>query len=157
MRLVQAFAALLLTAVLPAGHAFSQADPKPDVIEVRLVAEHVGDGQMMVLEGSQEAVAVGSVRVLSSADFDGVGDVDHVDGQPGFEVSLTPAGARKLKEFSTENVGRTLAIIVDGKLLMTPRIVDPIVSGGFLLTMSSDVEARDLRAKIKRAIEDRAR
>ena len=157
MRLVQTFAVVLLAAVLPAGHAFSQADPKPDVIEVRLVAKPVGGGQMMMLEGTQKAVAVGSVRVLSSADFDGVGDVDHVDGQPGFEVSLTPAGAKKLKEFSTENVGRTLAIVVDGKLLMTPRIVDPIVTDGFLLTISSDVEARDLQAKIKRAIEDRGR
>jgi hypothetical protein len=39
-----------------------------------------------------------------------------VEGKPGFNVALTPAGAQKYEQISAENVGRSLAIIAGGKI-----------------------------------------
>jgi preprotein translocase subunit SecD len=77
-----------------------------------------------------------------------------VEGQPGFEVTLTEAGSAKLAKLSKENVGKSLAFIVGGKLLMTPTIRDPILADGFLLTTSGgEDQARELAAIVSRAVE----
>jgi preprotein translocase subunit SecD len=73
------------------------------------------------------------------------------EGQPGFEIGLTSDGSNRLTQALSENVGRTLAFIVDGKLLMAAPIVEPVTANGFLLTMNSVDEAEDLAAKIDRA------
>ena len=97
-------------------------------------------------------VAVAAETLLGPADFASVGEVEWVEGKPGFNVALTPAGAAKFERVSSENVGRTLAIIVDGKILMTPKILDPVRAQGFLLTVNTETEARDLAAKVGRAV-----
>jgi preprotein translocase subunit SecD len=92
--------------------------------------------------------------VLGARDFKSAGDVLWVEGQPGFEVALTKAGSAKLARLSTENVGKSLAFIVGGKLLMTPTIRDPIRADGFLLTTSGgEDEARKLAALVSRALD----
>ena len=81
-----------------------------------------------------------------------VGQVEWVEGKPGFNVALTSAGARKYERISTENVGRTLAIIVDGRILMTPKILDPVRAQGFLLTVNTEAEAGKLAEKVRQAV-----
>ena len=143
-----------LVTCLMGWNAMSVASERFDIIEIRLVAENPGiDGPRLTLDGTEQVVEVETAPLLSSSDFVGTGDVGRTEGKAGFEVQLTRSGAETLKRISTENVGRSLALIVDGKLLMTPKILDPIVADGFLVTVNgSEAEARGLAAKINKAI-----
>ncbi len=72
--------------------------------------------------------------------------------KPGFNVALTPDGAKKFERISSERVGRTLAIIIDGKVVMAPKILDPVRPRGFLLTLNSEAEARELAEKVRQVV-----
>lgn len=145
-----AIAFVLLALLSAAAPSFAGAGFAP--IEIRLVAQGPGAGQPLAVEGSDRTLAVEPETLLGPSDFAGVGTVEWVEGKPGFEVALTPAGAKRLEWLSSQNVGRTLAIIADGKILMTPKILDPVRVPGFLLTVNSGSEARDLAAKVRRAV-----
>ncbi|XSG82574.1 MAG: SecDF P1 head subdomain-containing protein [Methyloligella sp. ZOD6] len=152
MRPFRPLGVVVMLALLLAGAASSHAAPEFQTIEIRLVAQEPGDGAARLVEGDAKAFHVEPETLLGPSDFSGVGDVERVEGKPGFNVALTPAGAAKYERISAENVGRTLAIIVDGKVLMTPRILDPVRAQGFLLTVNSEAEAKDLAAKVRQVV-----
>jgi preprotein translocase subunit SecD len=148
---------ILICAVLPAalfgGSAVATSNADFGAIEIRLVADKPGnEGPSLTLKGTHRLVEVSPVPLLSASDFVGAGDVQWIEGKPGFDVQLTGAGADKLAKASTENAGKTLALIVDGKLLGTPKILDPIVASGFLLTVDSEASARELVMNVNRAL-----
>lgn len=135
-----------------AGTAVSQAGPGFDPIEIRLVAPQPKGGPTVVVAGGDRTLEVEPRTLLGPSDFVSVGEVEWVAGEPGFNVTLTPTGGKKYERISTENVGRTLAIIIDGKILMTPKILDPVQAQGFLLTLNTEPEARELAAKIRQVV-----
>jgi preprotein translocase subunit SecD len=52
------------------------------------------------------------------------------EGSPALNLELTPVGAQKIREFTSKNVGKRLAFIVDGKLIRAPVIRDVITGPG---------------------------
>ncbi|WP_316189597.1 SecDF P1 head subdomain-containing protein [Bradyrhizobium sp. SZCCHNS1054] len=135
-----------------AGPAISQAASGFGPIEIRLVAQEPRGGPTAVVAGDDRKLEVEPETLLGPSDFVSVSQVEWVEGKPGFNVVLTPAGAEKYERISTENVGRTLAIIVDGKILMTPKILDPVRAQGFLLTLNTEPEAQALAAKVRQVV-----
>jgi preprotein translocase subunit SecD len=119
-------------------------------IEIRLVTPN--GGLTVAVAGNGGTRQVEREVLLEPADFKSVGEVETVDGKPGFNVGLTPAGAAKYEQISTEHVGRTLAIIIDGKVVLAPKILDPVKAEGFLVTVNTGAEARDLQQKVRQAI-----
>ncbi len=152
MHLTRLFGILFMLIAGLAGPAVSQAAPAFEPIEIRLVAQQGRGGAAVAVAGHGRTLEVESEMLLGPPDFVGVGEVEWVEGKPGFNVALTPAGAKKYERISTENVGRTLAIIVDGKIVMAPKILDPVRAQGFLLTLNSEAEARELAAKVRRVV-----
>ncbi len=64
---------------------------------------------------------------------------------PYVELVLTDAGAQDFERLTGENVGRNLAIVLDGKIHSAPTIRDKIGGGRASITGSFDIkEARDL-------------
>jgi len=55
-------------------------------------------------------------------------------GEPMIEFTLTEDGARKFAEVTRNNVGRRLAIVLDGQLYSAPRIQNPIETGSGQIT-----------------------
>ena len=90
---------------------------------------------------------------MGPTDFASVGQLQWVEGKPGFNVALTPAGVDKFEKLSAANVGRTLAIIVDGKIVTAPKILDPLHAQGFLLTFDTEADAKALGPELRQAIE----
>ena len=150
--LIKTLGFVFLLVTFLAGPARPQADPEFAPIEIRLVAQKAGDGPKLAAEGSARMLEVESETLLGPSDFVGVGQVERVEGKPGFNVTLTRAGARKYERISGANVGRTLAIIVGGKILMTPKILDPVRAQGFLLTVNTEAEAGKLAEKVRQAV-----
>ena len=146
---------LLAAAMLLVASFAATAAASFDAIEIRLVGK---GGPKLTVDGTDRVVEVDRTPMLSARDFESAGEIIWVEGQPGFKVALTDTGSAKLAKLSKENVGRSLAFIVGGKLLMTPTIRDPILADGFLLTTSgSEDDARKLAAIVSEAVESPSR
>ena len=70
-----------------------------------------------------------------------VGGDNLVDAQPSFEDNrpvisfrFDQTGARKFGRVTSKNVGRLLAIVLDGKVISAPRINEPITGGSGIIT-----------------------
>ena len=67
------------------------------------------------------------------------------NGRPGVEVTFTEPAARRLAALTGEARGRTLAVLVDGRLRLAPRVREPIRNGKVYLDgLASVYEAREL-------------
>jgi preprotein translocase subunit SecD len=70
-----------------------------------------------------------------------VGGDNLVDAQPSFDQNrpvisfrFDQTGARKFGRVTSKNVGRLLAIVLDGKVISAPRINEPITGGSGIIT-----------------------
>ena len=145
----------LISALLAclATPAIAQATSHFAIIEIRLVAKAHGGGPSVVVEGTDKSLEVESEPLMGPTDFASVGQLQWVEGKPGFNVALTPAGVDNFEKLSAANVGRTLAIIVDGKIVTAPKILDPLHAQGFLLTFDTEADAKALGPELRQAIE----
>lgn len=73
----------------------------------------------------------------------GIRNVGVIPGQlGGYEVAfeLTPEGTRAFADYTRENVGRALAIVLDKEVISAPRINQPIEDGSATITGNFDYE-----------------
>ena len=114
---------------------------KGPTLEVRLVTEAPSaDSDAMMLTNkqqngspTQEVVHVKRTLLLSQAAVRAVwvwkrGEV------VGIDITLTDAAKTQLAELTRQNVGKRLAIVIDGRLRSAPKIMDEIDNGSFTVT-----------------------
>ena len=74
-------------------------------------------------------------------------------GKPRIQITFTDAGAKRFAKVTRQNIGKRLAIIIDGRLYSAPMIKSEIrggqaeISGNF-----SEPEAQDLATKINQSV-----
>jgi preprotein translocase subunit SecD len=139
-----------VTAVLPSARALRAADkpalPAPRVtVEFRLAeneprAELVG----MPVGDTDEQIYVTKTAALKNADIvKAEAKRSNLDqGSYDVEIEFTPAGAKKMEAISGANIGKRLAVLVDGKVLSAPRLQDKISSRAVITGRISADEAR---------------
>ena len=67
------------------------------------------------------------------------------DGEPVVSFRFDTSGGKRFGDVTTQNVGKLLAIVLDGEVISAPRIREPILGGSGIITGSFSVaEARDL-------------
>jgi preprotein translocase subunit SecD len=88
-------------------------------------------------------VSLSDAPLLTSADVTGA-NASLTEGRHVLNVDLTSEGARRIQRFSEQNVGRTLASVVDGQVLRMPKIQDPIIAKGILIGGFPQAEAERL-------------
>jgi hypothetical protein len=69
-------------------------------------------------------------------------------GQPQIFIRLTDDGAKQLAEATRANIGKGLAIFIDGKLHSAPRITSEINGGEVVITGFSKQGAQDFAARL---------
>jgi hypothetical protein len=70
-------------------------------------------------------------------------------GRPAIEFTLTPAGKTRLAEITRTNIGRRLAILIDGNVVTAPMLISPIEGGKGMITGDfSSAEANTLASLI---------
>jgi preprotein translocase subunit SecD len=124
---------------------------KTAVLEFKLVAEKTGAGTEKLqaanpLPGAaQDYMLDKKVLMSGSAVADArVRPGTQLEG-PYVELILSDRGAREFESITAENVGRNLAIVLDGKVFSAPVIREKIAGGRASITGSFDIkEARDL-------------
>ena len=76
-------------------------------------------------------------------------EFDSQTGVPIVRLVFTEEGGRKLEEVTTARVGRMIAIVVEGRLMSAPRIMEPISAGEAVITGNfTSSEAERLAAGI---------
>ena len=96
------------------------------------------ENEPLLLE--KQAVLVGDALTNASVRFD-----QSQFNEPIVALQFNAAGAKKFAEITAANVGRRLAIVLDGKIQSAPRIREAIPSGEAVITGRFDVAvAQDL-------------
>ena len=116
-------------------------------LNFRLVSNEKNDfGTEILLSDTNEELPV-SKRIIISGDNlqDAQPRLDSQSNQPNVYFSLDRIGAKKFAKSTTDNVGKRIAIILDGKVISAPNVREPITGGnGSISGNFSFQEATDL-------------
>lgn len=103
----------------------------PEGYELKYASE---ENEPLLLE--KQAVLAGDTLTDASVRFD-----QSQFSEPIVALHFNPAGAKKFAEVTAANVGRRLAIVLDGKVQSAPRIREAIPTGEAVITGRFDAQA----------------
>jgi len=107
----------------------------PEGYELRILEEN----------GNKKEILVEKKVVLDGGDIYSVNITEDSDKKPILGVKLSAEGSKKLAKSTKENIGRRLAVILDEKVLMAPRIKEEIPNGELVVTGNFSLdEIKDL-------------
>lgn len=102
---------------------------------IHLVAAGPGGGVVMASSSQGgEPVPIASERHVSNVDVEAARVARTDAGGCQVDVRLTGAGTRKLARLTRDHVGERLALLIDGRVAMTPTIRSEIAQGTVALT-----------------------
>jgi preprotein translocase subunit SecD len=117
--------------------------------EVRLAGPDAKPGVRAAVDpGSGRTIYLDKDVVLTNGDITETGVVT-LPGGFGVEVHLTDGGAAKLRSVTAVNLGRLLAIVVDGKVLAAPTVRSPVAQIGVISGTFTREEADRLAEGIR--------
>ena len=124
---------VVLSLLLLSGCLKNENQNEHLVFELRVAESPSKSGlQEMVLYKSDQKFYVGDSVFLSN-DHISATDIIEWQSNPKIKVDLTPDGTKIFLEFTSENVGRSAAMLIDGELVSAPHINAPIPSGTLLI------------------------
>jgi preprotein translocase subunit SecD len=126
---------------IPGVDKISDDDFRPAKLSFHFVGE-VGGSETDMLDSQDDG---GRIPVERTVIVDG-GDL--VDAQPAFDDRGRPSvsfrfnirGAQRFGRATQENVGRRLAIVLDGRVISAPEVITPILGGSGQITGQFSVE-----------------
>ena len=118
-------------------------------IEVSAIAEVQSESTGPVALNDSTNIPLTGTPLVTSADITGA-RATLTEGQWVLNLDVTEEGARRVQVFSKQNVGRTMAFLVDGKVHRMPRILDPIMGNGFLIGGFERADAERVATAINR-------
>jgi preprotein translocase subunit SecD len=134
LALLTAGASAVCAGVLPSWEVHRPAGVKRSSLAFRLVLDHPGPGTQ-TLKGPD-----GTPRILSSTVVVSQNDITKVevlevpkwreDRPAQFVINLyfKPDAAHRVHQVTLDNMGHLMAIVIDGRIIMAPRINGPIDS-----------------------------
>jgi len=151
-----------LAVCLVAVIAMAADSARPPVFQMRLVAENPSaDSEELICQSTNKEtgrISTEKLNVQKKALLDQTalksavaakGWQDHWQ----VDFSLTPGGTKQFAEITGRNIGKRLAIVIDGRLISAPTIQSQITGGkGQISGTFTKQEAKDLAAKINQAI-----
>jgi RNA polymerase sigma factor (sigma-70 family) len=150
-----------MTVALSSDTAAGGGSPAPSVFQFRLVldAPSAKADSMTVVRPGADAQAAQTLYVqrkvlLDQTDLKSASVITNQPaGKPWIQITFTDAGAKRLAKVAHQNIGKRLAIIIDGRLYSAPTIRSEIRDGLVEITGNfSEQEANDLVAKINQSV-----
>jgi|GEM_PF-2477314 len=114
-------------------------------VEFRLAeSEPAAETVEMPVGETAETIHVQKTAALKNGDIESAKESPSSLDKTFYEVQIafTPAGAKKMKALSEANIGKRLAVLVDGKVLSAPTLRDKISSRAVITGRLSAEEAR---------------
>ena len=93
-------------------------------------------GKTAMLEFKDEA----GNTVLTGTDLKDAKEQTDQSGQNLVALEFSDEGGQKFADLTTKNVGRTIAILLDGEVLTAPNVKEPILGGKAVITGSRTLE-----------------
>ena len=90
-------------------------------------------------------------KVILSGDLLNDADPTYFEGKPAVSFRFNNKGARKFSKITKENIGKVLAIVLDGQVVTAPRINSAIREGNGIISGSFDVKEANEVALLLRA------
>lgn len=145
-RLVEHRGQLQFRAVHPASDDLLARNDCPDGYEVLSAAAATpGLPPRRSVVAREPIPGLGSTNITESAVIR-----DTPDSQPRVALTFDEAGKHRFAEITRENVGRAIAVVLDGGLLMAPRVNEPILGGKCEISgRFSEAEAGELAALLQ--------
>lgn len=138
---------LSMICVCLACGAHRARDSACPAVEMSAVADTQSDSTRSVALNDSRTIHLDRTPIVSNADITRA-DVSQTGDQWALEVNVTDAAAKRIEQFSSQHVGRTIALLVDGKVRGTPRIMGPIKVKKFQITGFERAEAERLQAEL---------
>ncbi len=104
-------------------------------LNFRLVSDNLEFGVDELLSETGEKLKI-SKRIIMSGEnlIDAQPSIQNQKNEPTVSFSLDRLGAQKFGRVTTDNVGKRLAIVLDGKIISAPNINEPITSGNGMIS-----------------------
>ena len=102
---------------------------------------------MQTLPGG--TVYLPSQPVLTRGDLTEAAAVRDQQGRHFVALRFSESGAHKLNEVSMRNVGKPLAVVIDGRMVAAPRIAEPLNHGVLAFSVDSAATATAMAARIR--------
>lgn len=118
-------------------------------IEVSVVADAPSDSNRTAILNDSTKIPLTRTPLVTSDDITGA-NASLTEGQWVVNIDVTDQSAKRVQSFSKENVGRTMAFLVNGKIHSMPRILDSITGKGFLIGGFERADAERLAAGVGR-------
>ena len=116
--------------------------------EVRVAEPEAGPGLRAAADAAAgRRIYLDSQVVLSNGDISSARAVPAGEGF-GVEVAFTKTGAAKIRAVTATNVGRLLAVVVDGTVIASPRITSPVDRIGIMGGRYTSDEAQRIAAGV---------
>jgi protein-export membrane protein SecD len=115
-------------------------------LNFRLVSENNEFGTDKLISENGEKLNVSKRIVMSGENLiDAQPNINNQNNEPTVSFTLDRLGAQKFGRTTTNNVGKRLAIVLDGEIVSAPSINEPITSGSGMISGNfSFQEATDL-------------
>ena len=115
-------------------------------LNFRLVSENSEFGVDELISETGEPLKISKRIVMSGENLiDAQPSIQNQKNEPTVSFTLDRLGAQKFGRATTDNVGKRLAIVLDGKIISAPNINEPITSGNGMISGNfSFQEATDL-------------
>ena len=117
--------------------------PNCQTIEVSIVAEKTNRSARRISSSEAKLVYLTEKPLLTNSDFTHA-TVTLTEGQFVLNLDMTAGSARRVQTFTANNIGKEMAFLVNGRVIRTPKIQDPIVGNGFLIGAFGRDEAQKL-------------
>jgi preprotein translocase subunit SecD len=128
----------------------SEAGAPCPTIEVSAVADTQTDSSKSVTLNDTTTVLISRTPLVATGDITGA-TASQTNDQWILNFTVTDDAAKRVHEFSQRNVGRKLAIAVDGKVHDgTPRIAGAIISNNYRIEGLSRADAERLATAISK-------
>ena len=118
-------------------------------LEFRIAEDEPAPGlKEMVFDPTGERFYLHDEVLVDQSDVDSAVVVIH-DGRPAVELVLTFVGTQRFEESTERNVGKRCGIVLNGRLVSSPRIMAPIRAGRAIVTSNfTEVEARRIAKEL---------
>ena len=115
-------------------------------LNFRMVSENSEFGVDKLISEDGETLKISKRIVMSGENLiDAQPSIQNQNNEPTVSFTLDRLGAQKFGRATTDNVGKRLAIVLDGKIISAPNINEPITSGkGMISGNFTFQEATDL-------------
>lgn len=141
---------LLLAICLCLACATSQEAGVPPcpAIEMSAVADTQTDStKVAVMLNDTTTILMSRTPLVATGDITEA-TASQIEGQWVLGFTVTDDAAKRVHEFSKQNVGRNLALVVDGKVHGTPRIAAAIIGNSYRIDDFNRADAERLAATI---------